>query len=420
MTEEHMIAESQNEALQEWTPRFAISVDEAVKVVEQKRQFMERVMRRDEHYGVIPGTGTKPALLKPGAELLLSSMGLRPELIDAAPPIEDWTGDQHGGESFLQYRRACIIWRQTGFGPDDKIFIARAEGSCSSWEKKYRYRTISRSCPVCGQATIIRGKVEFGGGWLCWKKKGGCGQKFGGDDVRITKQESGQIVNPDVADLANTILKMADKRALVAATLVATGCSDIFAQDIEDIPPDDLEGQQSERSAVAVTSEQSTAPKASGGQKAAAAMTSAVPLDGPAPAAVPGAASEPSGPAGPSSTPQEILDKARSKAKRASKPQPVQPLGFDADGPGREVYLVSLRAQVREAAAALYVQTAKRRGLAEPASGPNQESDAALTILLARPDGYPDLPTLNAKTLEGLDEQSLTNLTMWLERRAAS
>ena len=40
--------------------------------------------------------------------------------------------------------------------------------------------------------------------------------------------------NPDVADLVNTILKMADKRALVAATLIATGMSEYFTQDIED------------------------------------------------------------------------------------------------------------------------------------------------------------------------------------------
>jgi type IV secretory pathway VirB10-like protein len=32
----------------------------------------------------------------------------------------------------------------------------------------------------------------------------------------------------------NTIEKMADKRALVAATLLATGCSDIFTQDMEE------------------------------------------------------------------------------------------------------------------------------------------------------------------------------------------
>ena len=37
-------------------------------------------------------------------------------------------------------------------------------------------------------------------------------------------------------DIRNTILKMAEKRAFVSAVLIATGASDIFTQDIEDIP----------------------------------------------------------------------------------------------------------------------------------------------------------------------------------------
>ena len=41
-------------------------------------------------------------------------------------------------------------------------------------------------CPECGQPTIIKGKEEFGGGWLCWKKEGisgGCGAKFDYDPL---------------------------------------------------------------------------------------------------------------------------------------------------------------------------------------------------------------------------------------------
>lgn len=33
-------------------------------------------------------------------------------------------------------------------------------------------------CPVCGVAAIIKGREEYGGGWLCFKKKGGCGAKW--------------------------------------------------------------------------------------------------------------------------------------------------------------------------------------------------------------------------------------------------
>ena len=61
----------QPQSLATWTPRFALTVDEAVELVDQKREFMKRVMRENEHYGVIPGTKGKPSLFKPGAELLL-------------------------------------------------------------------------------------------------------------------------------------------------------------------------------------------------------------------------------------------------------------------------------------------------------------------------------------------------------------
>ena len=33
-------------------------------------------------------------------------------------------------------------------------------------------------CPDCGKDAIIKGKEEYGGGWLCYKAKGGCGSKF--------------------------------------------------------------------------------------------------------------------------------------------------------------------------------------------------------------------------------------------------
>jgi hypothetical protein len=40
--------------------------------------------------------------------------------------------------------------------------------------------------------------------------------------------------NPDGADVVNTIQKMAQKRALVAATLIATSASEFFTPDVED------------------------------------------------------------------------------------------------------------------------------------------------------------------------------------------
>jgi hypothetical protein len=216
---------------QQWTPRFVVTVDDAVAMVNEKREFMRRVMRKETHYGVIPGTD-KPALWKPGAELLLSSMGLHPELSNESDPVLDVDGRDHSGEPFIFYQRVCRVFRRDG-ATGERFLVAQAGGSCSSWETKYRYRNAERICPTCGKNAIIKGKQEYGGGWVCFKKKEGCGAKFQDADTRITGQETGKVANPDVAELMNTVLKMADKRALIAATLLATGCSDIFTQDME-------------------------------------------------------------------------------------------------------------------------------------------------------------------------------------------
>lgn len=33
-------------------------------------------------------------------------------------------------------------------------------------------------CPSCHEMAVIRGKKEYGGGWVCWKGKDGCGVKY--------------------------------------------------------------------------------------------------------------------------------------------------------------------------------------------------------------------------------------------------
>lgn len=202
-----------------------VSVKDALFAYQAKKDLIDGIMKPNVDYGIIPGT-SKNTLLKAGAEKATSFFGLSARFRDAVA-VEDFTGKDHDGEPFFFYRRTCELWR-------GDYLIASVDGSCNSFEKKYRYRGGERVCPICGKATIIKGKEEYGGGWLCFAKRGGCGQKFGDKDQSIIGQEVGQIKNPDVADLANTILKMADKRALVAATLIATGLSEYFTQDVED------------------------------------------------------------------------------------------------------------------------------------------------------------------------------------------
>jgi hypothetical protein len=59
--------------------------------------------------------------------------------------------------------------------------------------------------------------------------------KYSKRDGRTEKKKQ---VRTNPADVANTILKMAKKRAQVDAVITATAASDIFTQDIEDLPPE--------------------------------------------------------------------------------------------------------------------------------------------------------------------------------------
>jgi hypothetical protein len=77
------------------------------------------------------------------------------------------------------------------YGPDGTL-LGQGVGSCSTMEKKYRYR---------------------------WEGEGGNRHK---------------VENEDIADVYNTVLKMAKKRAHVDATLTVTGAGDLFTQDLID------------------------------------------------------------------------------------------------------------------------------------------------------------------------------------------
>jgi hypothetical protein len=204
-----------------------MTIADAVNRYNAMVEIVQTVLKKDTDFGVIPGTGTKPTLYKAGAEKLSTFFGLS-KRFQAVGVVEDWSGAEHGGEPFFYYRYQCQLWRSDWL-------VAEAEGSCNSWEKKYRYRQGERLCPTCGKPTIIKGKQEYGGGWLCFQRKGGCGAKFGDKAPEIVGQDVGQVKNPDVADVVNTVQKMAQKRAFVAATLLAVNASDFFTQDIEDM-----------------------------------------------------------------------------------------------------------------------------------------------------------------------------------------
>lgn len=191
-------------------------------------------MVKDTDYGVIPGTD-KPTLFKPGAEKLAALFQL-----DVQPSNEKrWEADDH----------LTVVSRVTIFHAPTGARLGSGEGICTTHERKYGKRNAKPKCPNCSEETIFRSKTQ-GEGWFCWKKKGGCGAQFAADDEKITAQEIGEVDNPDLPDLWNTIDKMATKRALVAAVLIVTGASAVFTQDVEDMGGERAESEEFHRTSA--------------------------------------------------------------------------------------------------------------------------------------------------------------------------
>jgi hypothetical protein len=161
---------------------------------------MLEVMKEGVHYGKIPGTNGK-SLWKPGAEKLAATFRLA-----AKPRVEDLSVD---GE--IHYRVFVAL------AAADGTFVGEGVGECSSREEKYSWRKAVHLKEY--EATPEnRRRLKF--------------DKEGGE----TKQ-----VRTNPFDVSNTILKMAKKRAQVDAVITATAASDVFSQDIEDLPPEIVE-----------------------------------------------------------------------------------------------------------------------------------------------------------------------------------
>lgn len=202
-----------------------------VKGRERVQQIQRAAMREDVHFGVIPGT-KKPSLLKPGAELLCQMYRLVPEF-----RVNTTFGDGVDGPH-VNVHADCLLH----IGDLSGVVAGTGVGNCNSWERKYRYRDAQRKCPACGAEALFYakeakyGKFQGKPSYWCSPKKGGCGENFAGADPRIANQVAGTVDNPDPYDLANTLEKMACKRAYVDATLRATATSDLFTQDVEEMP----------------------------------------------------------------------------------------------------------------------------------------------------------------------------------------
>jgi hypothetical protein len=164
---------------------------------------LKSVMQDGTHYGTIPGTG-KPALFKAGSEILLTMFQIAVD-----PEVEDLsTAD-----------RAAYRVRAVGRHQATGTVVGTGIGEASSDEEKYRWREA-----VCAEEYDSTPETHRR---IKWKKG------YQGGPATSVHQ-----VRTHPSDVANTVLKMAKKRAQIDLSLTATGASDIFTQDVLEDPED--------------------------------------------------------------------------------------------------------------------------------------------------------------------------------------
>lgn len=184
--------------------RSVVPISEMIRQASAIQEMLGAVMKKGTHYDIIPGTKNN-TLLKAGAEKIMSLFRLGIE-----PQIEDLST-----KDSIRYRVTL-----KGFYIPTGNVVGFGLGECSSDEEKYKWRAA-----VCDEefeaASPDRKRVKWSQGW---------GEQRG---QRVTK--SVNQVRTEHADLANTVLKMAKKRAMTDLCLTATAASDIFTQDLEDL-----------------------------------------------------------------------------------------------------------------------------------------------------------------------------------------
>jgi hypothetical protein len=184
---------------------------EVIAAQNETRALIAQALVKDRDYGVIQGTKT-PTLLKPGAEKVVLAFGCY-----ARFRIVESEVDHHVAVKWTKTKR---VYNNAHKG-DRSFNEVQVDGESIGI---YRYTV---ECEIVNRATdeVV-------------------GQFYGS----CSSLESKYIDRP--RDVENTVLKIAEKRALVGAALTTFGLSDQFTQDVEDLPREIVGKSANEASAV--------------------------------------------------------------------------------------------------------------------------------------------------------------------------
>lgn len=182
-----------------------VSFKQTMQKISQWQSLVQQNLKEGKDYGIIPGT-SKPTLYKSGAEKIFMLGKLRSTF-----DILDETKDYE--KEFFQFEVRWNLWA-------GENLICQGIGLCSSKEDKYRYRWVNEN--------KLPNNIKKDS--LVYRIKAG---KYG-------EYKQYRIENEDICSIANTILKMAKKRAEVDAALLVGSLSELFTQDVEDLPEEYL------------------------------------------------------------------------------------------------------------------------------------------------------------------------------------
>lgn len=181
------------------------AVETTVLKVRTLQSTLKNILTENHDYGKIQGCGDKPTLLKPGAEKILMAMGITStyELLEKTENFD--------GLGFFAYTVKCILTK-------NGIKITEGLGHANSKEKKWALEYVyEKDLPEGIDKELLRKK------------------KIETPKGTFYKYE----VAADANSKANTILKMAKKRAQIDAVLAVASLSEIFTQDFDDLPPEE-------------------------------------------------------------------------------------------------------------------------------------------------------------------------------------
>ena len=189
--------------VEEYRARIVMAPDDAKALDDQLRACTLAVLREGVDYGVIPGTNGDKTLKKPGAEKLLQWFGLS-FTCDRVEIDHDADGRREG----VTYR--CTVTKGL---PDGRIItVTTCEGYAGYDEDKF-YQTAEQA------QFKAEAKERY------WAAK----------DRRVANPNKWKYLTEYRAPW-NTVIKMAQKRAIVGATIDATAAAGLFAQE-EEVPP---------------------------------------------------------------------------------------------------------------------------------------------------------------------------------------